>query len=57
MRTLTIALDEEAAARLQRLVETGRYGDETQVITEALAYLEARDTEIEDWLRDEVVPS
>lgn len=57
LREMQITLPAELAARVRDMVETGRYASESEVIAESLAVLEDRDTEIEDWLANEVVPA
>ena len=53
----TFTLKAEQASYIDRLVESGSYADENEVLQAGLEALHARDEDIEAWLRDEVVPA
>lgn len=60
MRTtqqMSITLPTEMAKKIKAKVASGDYASESEVIREGLRALEERDSVIEKWLRDEVVPT
>lgn len=52
----TFSLPSEQAAYIDRLVATGTYATSSEVIRAGLRALQERDTAVERWLREEVVP-
>jgi putative addiction module CopG family antidote len=54
---LSITLPNEMAARVKAKVASGEYASESEVIRDGLRALHARDTAVETWLRNEVVPA
>jgi putative addiction module CopG family antidote len=56
-RQITVTLSPEAAEFVRRKVATGDFPDESAVIREGLDLLEDRDRNMEQWLREEVVPA
>jgi antitoxin ParD1/3/4 len=56
-RSITISLPEDMAELVEKKIASGEFADESEVVTEGLRYLADHDAEIEQWLRDEVVPT
>jgi putative addiction module CopG family antidote len=56
-RQMTVTLSDEAAEFVRRKVTSGAFPDESAVIREGLDLLEDRDRDMEQWLREEVVPA
>ncbi|KKX28142.1 hypothetical protein [Rhizobium sp. LC145] len=56
-RSITISLPEDMADLVEKKIASGEFADESEVVTEGLCYLADHDAEIEQWLRDEVVPT
>jgi putative addiction module CopG family antidote len=56
-RQLVVNLPSNLADLVQRKVASGEYADESDVISDSLGLLEERESGIERWLREEVVPS
>jgi antitoxin ParD1/3/4 len=52
----TFSLSSEEVRYIDALVASGAYGSPSEVIRAGLTALRERDSKIEDWLRDEVVP-
>ena len=52
----TISLPGEQAKYIDELVASGAYASGSEVIRAGLRALQERDTAVERWLRDEVVP-
>ena len=55
-RQMSITLPDDVAAQVRARVASGKYASECDVIRESLLVLEDRETSIEDWLRNEVLP-
>jgi len=53
-RTFTIPA--EQASYIDKLVAAGAYASESDVVRAGLAGLQEREAELEQWLREEVVP-
>jgi putative addiction module CopG family antidote len=56
-RQLVVTLPPKLVDLVQRKVASGEYADESEVISDSLGLLEERESGIERWLREEVVPS
>jgi len=56
-RSITVSLPEDMAELIEKKVASGEFADESEVVAEGLRYLADHDAEIEQWLRDEVVPA
>lgn len=56
-RQMTVTLSDQAAEFVRRKVSSGAFPDESAVICEGLDLLEDKDRDLEQWLRDEVVPA
>ncbi len=56
-QSLSITLPHEMARMVKDKVASGDYATESEVIRDGLRALQARDTAVERWLRDEVVAS
>jgi antitoxin ParD1/3/4 len=54
--TKTISLPAAEADRIEELVQSGAYPSAAEVIHEALTALDERNTRMEEWLREEVLP-
>lgn len=54
---LSISLPREQAERVQSLADSGQYASVSAVISDGLRALQARDTALEKWLREDVVPA
>jgi putative addiction module CopG family antidote len=54
---LSITLPHEMAERVRAKVESGEYASESEVIRDGLRALEMHNRALEEWLRNEVVPS
>jgi antitoxin ParD1/3/4 len=52
----TFSLPAEQAKFIDRLVESGSYASGSEVVRAGLRALQERDTVIERWLREDVVP-
>jgi putative addiction module CopG family antidote len=60
MRTtqqMSITLPNEMANLVKAKVQAGEYASESEVIRDGLRTLVARDRAMENWLRDQVLPS
>jgi antitoxin ParD1/3/4 len=57
LREMQITLPADLAARVRDKMQTGRYASEDEVIAESLAALEDRESEVEDWLVNDVWPA
>jgi antitoxin ParD1/3/4 len=57
LREMQITLPADLAARVRDKMQTGRYASEDEVIAESLAALEDRESEVEDWLVNDVGPA
>ncbi len=55
--SLSIDLPTEIARLVRDRVASGKYASESDVISEGLRALEARDAELDTWLREELVPA
>ena len=53
----TISLPSAQSDYIDRLVQSGQYASASEVVRAGLRALRARDEAIEQWLRDEVVPT
>jgi antitoxin ParD1/3/4 len=53
-RSFSLEVDE--ASYIDSLVSTGAYADESDVIRASLRALKDREADLEQWLREEVVP-
>ncbi len=53
----SITLPNEMALQVRAKVASGEYASESEVIRDGLRALQARDKAVEDWLRQDVVPS
>ena len=53
----SITLPAEMAALIRTKVSSGEYASESEVITDGLIALQARDDAMEHWLRQEVAPA
>jgi putative addiction module CopG family antidote len=56
-RQFSITLTPELAEMVHRLVESGQYATDSEVIRDGLRLIGARDRAVEAWLKDEVVPA
>ncbi|KGD85890.1 MULTISPECIES: type II toxin-antitoxin system ParD family antitoxin [Rhizobium/Agrobacterium group] len=56
-RSITVSLPEDMAELVEKKVSSGEFANESEVVAEGLRYLADHDAEIEQWLRDEVVPT
>jgi putative addiction module CopG family antidote len=56
-RSITISLSEDMAELVEKKVASGEFANESEVVTEGLRYLADHDAEMEQWMRDEVVPT
>ena len=54
---LSVPLPHDMAAMVKAKVASGEYATESEVIRDGLRALQARDTAIENWLKDEVARS
>uniref|UniRef100_UPI0030DB8948 ribbon-helix-helix domain-containing protein n=1 Tax=Pseudomonas sp. RA_5y_Pfl1_P24 TaxID=3088706 RepID=UPI0030DB8948 len=54
---MSITLPIEMAALVKAKVAAGEYATESEVIRDGLRAMLARDRAMEDWLRDEVIPT
>jgi antitoxin ParD1/3/4 len=52
----TVSLPAELAGYIDRLVASGDYASVSEVVRAGLRALQERDTAVERWLREEVVP-
>ena len=52
----TISLPAAQASYIDALVETGTYASASEVVRAGLRALQERDTAVERWLRNEVIP-
>lgn len=52
----TISLPAAEAERIEALVQSGEYSSAGEVIREAMLALDERNTSLEEWLREEVLP-
>lgn len=57
LKETNIRLPEELVDRVRDKVRSGRYESESDVIAESLAALDDRDAELDDWLREQVLPA
>jgi antitoxin ParD1/3/4 len=57
LREMQITLPADLAERVRDKMQSGRYASENEVIAESLAALEDRETEIENWLANDVKPA
>lgn len=57
MPQLNILLPEDMADYIRSKVASGAYASESEVISESLRELISNESEIESWLRDEVLPT
>lgn len=53
----SITLPNEMAEMVRKKVASGEYATESEVIRDGLRTLSARDAVVEQWLRNEVVPT
>jgi antitoxin ParD1/3/4 len=56
-RQLSITLPTKMADMVKQKVSSGAYASESEVIRDGLRSLQERDDAVEQWLRNEVVPS
>ncbi|WP_430240835.1 ribbon-helix-helix domain-containing protein [Neorhizobium sp. DAR64861/K0K2] len=56
-RSFTVMLPDDLADLVDKKVASGEFSDESAVLTEGLRQLAGRDSETEDWIRREVVPT
>jgi len=56
-RSITVSLPEDMAELVEKKIASGEFADESEVVAEGLRYLADHDAEIEQWLRNEVVPT
>ena len=56
-RSITISLPEDMAELVEKKVASGEFANESEVVAEGLRYLAGNHAEIEQWLKDEVVPT
>ena len=54
---LLITLPSEMADLLHRKVASGKYANESEVISDSLTLLEDHEEALEQWLREDVVPA
>ena len=57
LKEMQITLPADLLARVRGQIKTGRYASESEVIAESLAALEDRESEIEEWLVNDVGPA
>ncbi|MCW2481080.1 type II toxin-antitoxin system ParD family antitoxin [Candidatus Symbiopectobacterium sp. NZEC135] len=60
MRTtqqMSITLPNEMAAQIKARVASGEYASESEVIREGLRALMARDSAVDKWLKEQVIPA
>jgi antitoxin ParD1/3/4 len=55
-RPMNITLPDDLAAQVRARVASGQYASEYDVIRESLSVLEDRETSVDNWLRNEVLP-
>lgn len=53
----SVTLPNEMAAQVRARVASGEYASESEVIRDGLRALQARDRAIDNWLRNEALPS
>ncbi|MCW6532517.1 type II toxin-antitoxin system ParD family antitoxin [Sphingomonas lycopersici] len=53
----SVTLPNEMAAQVRAKVASGEYASESEVIRDGLRALQARDRAVDNWLRNEVLPS
>jgi putative addiction module CopG family antidote len=53
----SVTLPDEMAKMVKAKVTSGEYASESEVIRDGLRALRARDNAVENWLRQEVVPT
>ncbi|PNQ04024.1 type II toxin-antitoxin system ParD family antitoxin [Sphingobium sp. SA916] len=53
----SVTLPKDLAAWVRAKVASGEYANESEVIRDGLRELQARDPAMENWLRDEALPS
>ena len=53
----SVTLPNEMAAQVRAMVASGEYASESEVIRDGLRALQARDRAIDNWLRNEALPS
>ncbi|MBW6421155.1 type II toxin-antitoxin system ParD family antitoxin [Rhizobium sp. XQZ8] len=56
-RSITISLPEDMVELVEKKIASGEFANESEVVAEGLRYLADNDAEIEQWIRDEVVPA
>ncbi|SMF48168.1 putative addiction module antidote protein, CC2985 family [Xaviernesmea oryzae] len=56
-RSITVSLPEDMVELVEKKIASGEFADESEVVAEGLRYLADHDAEIEQWLRNEVVPT
>ena len=54
---ILVTLPTDVADLLHRKVASGEYASESEVIADSLALLEEQSMDLEQWLREEVVPA
>jgi putative addiction module CopG family antidote len=54
-KAISITLPDDMAEMVQAKVASGEYATESEVIHDGLRALQAREADVEKWLRDEVV--
>ena len=57
MRSLTVTLPDDIVENIEARVAAGEYASESDLVREGLDSFLADDPELEDWLRNVVVPS
>lgn len=55
-RSFNISLPADLADLIERKISAGEYATESEVVSDGLRTLLERDSNVETWLRDEVVP-
>lgn len=55
--TLTVRLADDQAEYVRALIESGRYEDGSDVVRAGLTALQEQDKGLEQWLREDVVPT
>jgi len=55
-RQFNISLEQDIADAVERKVEAGAYASVSEVVSDGVRALIERDTDIERWLREEVLP-